>query len=140
MSKLGYEANDIFTVARAEARQHISANFDLARAYFRHEPMPGCGKLDVHDSAVPRSAQSNHQTALFKSVERRGDRRDRRSQRLSDPAHIPFFRPADYYKQADVVRMKVSIGTSSDDAGLQLEPLEQRRHTLVQGERLTVTN
>jgi hypothetical protein len=58
MSKLGYKTNDIFTVARVESRQHVSANFNLARAYSRHEPMPGFRKLDVHNSAVPRSAQS----------------------------------------------------------------------------------
>jgi hypothetical protein len=70
MSKLGHETNNILTVSRAEARQHVSANFNLARAYFRHEPMPGWSKFDVHDSTVSRSAQSNNQPTLFKSVER----------------------------------------------------------------------
>jgi len=35
LSKLRYEANEIFTVARTEVRQHGPANFNLACAYFR---------------------------------------------------------------------------------------------------------
>jgi hypothetical protein len=74
MSKLCHEANEIFTLARPKARQHGPANFDLARAYFRHESMPGRRKFDVHDSAVPRHAPTSHQMALFKPVKSRGDR------------------------------------------------------------------
>src|SRR5260370_33670220 len=96
-------------------------------------------KFEVHGGAIPWPPLWNHQAGILEPVKCRRDRRDRRPQRLSDPAHVPFFRPAYHHKQANVIGVKVSIGTPSDDAGLELVQLENRRHSLIESQGLTVT-
>jgi hypothetical protein len=70
MSKQRDEANEVFTVARTEARQHGPADFNLACPYFRHETMSGCCKFGVHESAIPGQALSSYQPSPLQTVKR----------------------------------------------------------------------
>ncbi len=90
-----------------------------------------------HTPIVPRTAPFD-QPEFLQPFQRGGDCGDWGRQGFGDTAHSPRLRPGQNLEEADIVRVKIRIDTSGQQAGLDTEIAHERGNALMQGQGLSI--
>ena len=132
------QTKELLALLRGKSRKHSVAVFDVRISEPDGQPLSTRGEFDSNHTPVVWRAAPLDQSEFLQTVERGGNCRDWGRQGYGDLADSPRLRPSQNLEEANVVRVKVRIDTSGQQARLDTEIAHECANALMQGKGVPI--